>query len=62
MRARKGNRATPCKVVCNARNGYVPAIHEAPSIAAGVRWAKESPWFRYRVFVGGRCVRRGFCE
>lgn len=62
MKARRDGRAIPCKVVCNTRSGYLATPHDAPSIAAGVRMGKESGWFRYRVFVGGRCVRQGFCE
>lgn len=60
--ANKGNKSTPCKVVFNGRNGYVATPLDAPSIAAGVRMAKGSGWFRYRIFVDGRVVRQGFCD
>lgn len=49
-----------CKVLCNNRWGYVATPYEANSIAEGVRWAKESGWFAYRIIVDGRVVRRGF--
>jgi hypothetical protein len=55
-------RAKPCKVVLTGRNGYVATPVDAPSIAEGMRIAKSSGWFRYRIFVDGRVVRQGFCD
>lgn len=49
-----------CEVLCNNRWGYVATPYKAESISAGVRWAKESGWFAYRVLVDGKVVRRGF--
>ena len=59
---KKGGKAIPCKVVCNSRLGNVPMPVYFPSIAAGVRWAKESGWFCYRIFAKGKLVRRGYCN
>lgn len=51
-----------CVVVVNTRWGHVCQPYHAKSIAEGVRWARESGGFVYRVFVNGKVVRRGFCE
>ena len=59
---RVGKKGTPCKVMFNNRWGYVSHPIDQPSIAAAVRFAKESGWFRYGVFVKGKCVRQGFCN
>lgn len=61
IEAVKGN-GKPCKVVFNNRWGYVSQPIAQPSIAAAVRFAKESGWFRYAVYVGGKLVRQGFCN
>jgi hypothetical protein len=56
-------KAIPCKVVLNSRNGYVATPLDAPSIAEGIRMAKGSGWFRYRIVTAdGRVARQGFCE
>lgn len=49
-----------CEVLCNNRWGYVAMPYKAESISAGVRWAKDSGWFAYRILVDGKVVRRGF--
>ena len=59
---KKGGKSIPCKVVCNSRYGTISAPIDFPSIAAGVRWAKESGWFSYRIFANGKIVRRGYCN
>lgn len=51
-----------CKVICNNQWGYEATPYEAPSISAGVRWARESGWFWYRVVVDWKTVRRGYGE
>lgn len=53
-------RAIPCKVLCNNRWGYCATPYEAPSISAGVKWAKDNGWFYYRIVVDGKVVRRGY--
>ena len=60
--SKKGGKSIPCKVVCNSRYGTISTPIDFPSIAAGVRWAKESGWFYYNIFVNGKIVRRGFCN
>ena len=60
--SKKGGRAIPCKVVCNNRWGYVANSVDFPSIAAAVRWAKESGWFYYRIYAKGKLVRSGYCN
>lgn len=55
-------RGIACKVVFNNRWGYVSQPIPQPSIAAAVRFAKESGWFRYAVYVNKKCVRQGFCN
>ena len=52
----------PCTVVVNTRNGHIITPFTAPSIAEGVRRAKESAGFAYRVFVGHKMVRSGYCD
>ena len=59
---KKGGKSIPCKVVCNSRYGTISHTIDFPSIAAGVRWAKESGWFSYCIFVNGKIVRRGYCN
>ena len=54
--------ARKCVLVCNSRFGYCTSPVEYPSISKAVAAAKESGWFAYRVFAGGKVVRRGFCE
>ena len=59
---KKGGKPIPCKVVCNNRWGHIATPVDFPSIAAGVRWAKESGWYCYRIFANGKIVRRGYCN
>jgi len=59
---KKGGKPIPCKVVCNNRWGHIATPVDFPSIAAGMRWAKESGWFSYRIFAKGKLVRRGYCN
>ena len=59
---KSNGKAIPCKVVFNGRNGYVASPLDAPSIAEGVRMARDSGWFRYRIYAKGRLVRSGFCD
>ena len=51
-----------CDVVVNTRYGHIYQPYHAKSIAEGVRWAKESGGFAYRILVDGKVVRRGFCD
>lgn len=51
-----------CRLVMNTALGRISDFGEHPSIAAAVRAAKESGYFAYRVFVGKKVVRRGFCN
>ena len=59
---KKGGKSIPCKVVCNSRYGTIATPIDFPSIAAGVRWAKGSGWFSYRIFANGKIVRSGYCN
>jgi len=52
----------PCVLVINTRFGHVCAPLPFDSIAAAVRYAKgENGGYWFRVFVGSRVVRRGYC-
>ena len=48
-----------CTLVLNTRWGYCLAPMDCESISSAVRIAKESG-MAYRVFVGGKCVKRGW--
>lgn len=50
-----------CKLILNTASGYCLTQH-FESIASALRFAKESGFFAYRIFVDGKLVRRGFCE
>ena len=50
-----------CKVLLNGRNGYTATPLAASSIAEGLRMARGSGWFRFRIVANGRIVRQGFC-
>jgi len=50
-----------CKLILNTASGYCLTQH-FESIASAVRFAKESGFFAYRIFVKGRKVRSGFCD
>lgn len=56
------SRGIPCRVLLNGKNGYTATPLEAGSIAEGLRLAKGSGWFRYRIVVDGKIVRAGFCD
>ena len=56
------SRGIPCRVLLNGKNGYCATPLEAKSISAGLRLAKGSGWFRYRIIAGGKVVREGFCD
>ena len=58
----RGNKAIPCELLLNTALGYCCAPIEEKSIAAAIRDAKKSGYFRYRVRVNGKFVRQGFCE
>ena len=51
-----------CKVICNTKWGYCMTPREFPSIRQAVGHARNSGCFAYRVFVGGKVVRSGFCK
>ena len=51
-----------CRLVVNTKMGLITDLGEHPSIAAAVRSARDSGYFRYRVFAGGKVVREGFCD
>lgn len=50
-----------CTLIINTSYGYC-VTNNFQSIAAAVRFAKESGLFAYRVFVNGRKVRSGYCD
>lgn len=51
-----------CTVIVNTKWGYCSTSYEAKSISEGVKYAKSSGGFAYRVLVNGKVVRRGFCD
>lgn len=50
-----------CTCVVNTRNGYC-FTQKCKSIREAVAWAKDSFGFAYRVFVGNKVVRSGYCD
>ena len=57
---RKNMKSKKCKLILNTSSGYC-LTQNFESIASAVRFAKESGFFAYRIFVDGRKVRSGFC-
>ncbi len=56
-------KAIECKLVINARNGYIFSPTKHKSIREAVRKAKESFGFAYRIFdTQGKCIKSGFCN
>ena len=54
-------KAKKCKLILNTNSGYCLVQH-FQSIASALRFAKESGFFAYRIFVDGKKVRSGFCS
>lgn len=52
-------KAIPCTVICNTKYGYCLTPVECKSISEAVRYAKDLD-MAYRIFVNGKCVRRGW--
>lgn len=50
-----------CTCVVNTRNGYC-FTQKCKSISDAIAWAKDSFGFAYRVFVGNKVVRSGYCD
>lgn len=48
-----------CTLICNTKIGYCLQPIECQSIAAAIRYAKELD-LAYRIFIDGKCVRRGW--
>ena len=59
---KKRSKSIKCRLVVNTALGSINDFGEYPSIAAAVRAAKGSGYFRYRIFVGNKVVREGFCN
>lgn len=55
-------KAQQCKLVVNSRWGYIFTPITCKSINEAVRMGKESMGFAYRVFVGTKVVRSGYCN
>lgn len=53
-------KAKKCKLILNTKSGYC-LVQNFQSIASAQRFAKESGFFAYRIFVDGKKVRSGFC-
>ena len=62
MNEKQSNKGIKCRLVLNTAMGRITDFGEYPSIAAAVRTARESGYFRYRIFVGNKVVREGFCN
>ena len=58
----KGKKGIKCNLVLDTALGRTTDFGEYPSIAEAIRVARESGYFRYRIFVGGRVFRQGFCN
>ncbi len=51
-----------CTCVVNTRNGYCLTPKKCKSISEAIAWAKDSFGFAYRIFVGNKVVRSGYCD
>ena len=58
----KRSKSIKCRLVVSTALGCPNDFGEYPSIAAAVRTAKGSGYFRYHIFVGNKVVREGFCN
>lgn len=59
---KRSNQAKKCVLFMNTANGRSAEPQECRSIAEAVRIARESDlYFAYRVVIGYRIVRRGYC-
>jgi len=47
------------EVICNTSWGYCMSSKKCKSISEALRYAKESG-MAYRIFIGGKCVMRGW--
>ena len=59
---KKKGKSIKCRLVLNTARGRIADFGEHPSIAAAVRAARDSGYFRYRILVGNKVVREGFCN
>jgi len=51
-----------CTLILNTRQGYAMTPIEFPSVAEAVRYARATFAFAWRIFVGRKCVKRGYGE
>lgn len=51
-----------CTCIVNTRNGYCFAPEKFQSINKAVEYGKTSCGFAYRVIVGTKVVRSGYCQ
>lgn len=58
----KRAKSQECTLVVNTANGHICQPLKCKSIASAYRIGKESCGFAFRIFVDGKCVKRGFCE
>lgn len=54
-------KAKECTLIINTRSGYIVSEVKCKSIREAVREAKEGIGFAYRIFVGNKCIKSGFC-
>ena len=55
------SKSKKCKLILNTSYGYC-FTQNFNSIASAVKFAKETGYFAYRIFVDGHKVRSGFCH
>jgi hypothetical protein len=55
-------KSVECTLIVNTSNGHNCQPIKCKSIASAVRIGKSSCGFAYRVFVGNKVVRSGYCD
>ena len=54
-------KAKECTLIINTCSGYIISEVKCKSIREAVREAKEGFGFAYRIFVGNKVVKSGYC-
>ena len=56
------SKAIKCTLIVNSANGRCFQPEEFNSIAEAYRKGRASIGFAFRIFAGGKIVKRGFCK
>lgn len=54
-------KAKPCEVEVNTKYGHICQRFDAKSIREGIKIAKASGGFYYRIYIGQLLVAKGYC-